>query len=161
MRALALLLALVVAAGCGAAARDSVQRTTEGPTAEDIFAARFVAGYNRPPTFDETTAFRAELEQRTSEYFARHPDIASSPRASQIRFARRVSVGMAKEEVVLLAGEPLAITRDQGAMREAAKGFWPQVQGRAQEMWSYPANWQFYFNGNQLVDLTYVGRAPQ
>jgi hypothetical protein len=142
-------------------ARDDVQRATEGPTAEEIFAARFVAGYNRQPTFDESQAFRADMNRRTADYLARRPDVAASPRSSQLRFARRVSVGMVKEEVVLLAGEPLAVTSDRAVMREAAGGFWPLVQDRAQEMWSYPANWRFFFRGDELVDLTYVGSPPR
>lgn len=153
---------LWAAAGCAAMKTDNVQRTTEGPTAEEIFAARFVAGYNRQPTFDETTTFRVEMEQRITDYFTRRPDVASSPRASQIRFARRVSVGMSRDEVLLLVGEPMSSTRDPAVMREAAGSFWPFVQERAQEMWTYPASWRFYFDGAQLlVDLTYVGRPPQ
>jgi hypothetical protein len=161
VRALAVGLALLAAAGCGAFARDEVQRVTEGPTAEDIFAARFAAGYKRQPTFDETTSFRAEMDQRIADYFARRPDIAATPRASQLRSARRVSVGMVKDEVLLLAGEPMAGTRDTAQMRDAAKDFWPAVQGRAQEMCTYPGTWQFFFNGDQLVDLTYVGPPPR
>ena len=160
-RGLAALLLLWAAAGCALARPGSVQRVTEGPTAEDIFAARFAEGYKRQPTFDESTAFRAEMEQRINDYFARHPDIAASPRASQIRFARRVSVGMSRDEVLVLIGEPVASTRDPRAMREAAGQFWPYIQERAQEMWSYPGSWQLYFDPAQLVDLTYVGQPPQ
>lgn len=159
--ALAVGLALLAAAGCGTFQGGTVQRVTEGPTAEEIFSARFVAGYKRPPTFDETTAFRGEIDQRIADYFARRPDVAGTPRASQLRSTRRVSVGMFKDEVLLLAGEPLADTRDPAVMRDAARDFWPAVQGRAQEMWTYPGAWQFFFNGDQLVDLTYVGSPPR
>jgi hypothetical protein len=161
VRALAIGLALLAAAGCGTFSGQEVQRVTEGPTAEEIFSARFVAGYKRPPTFDETTSFRADMDQRIGDYFARRPDLAATPRASELRSARRVSVGMFKDEVLLLAGEPLADTRDPAAMRAAARDFWPAVQGRAQEMWIYPGNWQFFFSGDQLVDLTYVGPPPR
>jgi hypothetical protein len=159
-RGLLLVVALLSLASC-ATVRDNVQRTTEGPTAEEIFAARFQDGFKRQPTFDETTSFRNEMDERISRYLSRNPDVAASPRASGIRFARRVSVGMSKAEVLLLVGQPTATTQDPVAMRQAAGSFWPAIQPRAVEMWSYPATWQLYFDGSRLVDLTFVGRAPE
>ena len=162
-RRVVLALALGAAtAGCAALLpRDEVQRTTEGPTAEDMLTARFLDGFKRPPTFDEGLAFRAEMEQRIADYLARHPEMAASPRASQLRFARRVSVGMNRSEVVLLVGEPLAATGDRAAMQRAAGPFWLAIGGEVQEMWSYPGGWKLYWNGDRLADLTYVGKPPQ
>lgn len=148
-------------AGCASSPSDTdVQRATQGPTAEEVFAGRFLHGYGRLPTFDESTAFRVELEQRVSDYLARHPEISNAPRASQFTFHRRVEVGMTKEEVVLLAGPPEMVTRDEDVMRQAARQFWPAVRQRAQEMWSYPGDWQFYFDADRLVDLTVFGKPP-
>lgn len=112
------------------------------------------------PTFDESSAFRVELEHRVSDYLTKHPEISTSPRASQFTFHRRVAVGMTKEEVVLLAGPPDDRTTDETRMREAARQFWPAVQQRAREMWVYPGGWQFYFDGDRLVDLTVFGKPP-
>ena len=153
------LVALAILAGC-ATARDDVQRVTEGPTAEEIFAARFQAGFKRQPTFDETTAFRTQMDERTSRYLSRNPEVASSPRASRLRFTRRVSVGMSKAEVLLLMGEPDATTQDVAVMQRAAGSLWPAIHQRAIEMWSYPGSWRLYFDGSRLVDLTVVGQPP-
>lgn len=121
---------------------------------------RFLQGYGRLPTFDESAAFRIELEQRVSDYLTKHPDIGTSPRASQFTFHRRVSVGMTKEEVMLLAGVPYEETEDGAQMQAAARQFWPAVKQRVKEMWIYPGGWQFYFDGDRLVDLTVFGKPP-
>ncbi len=145
-------------AGC--AATEMVQRTTEGPTAAEIWRARFVRGYGRLPTFDESDAWRQQLDEHVAAYLQSHPEVGVSPRVSQFRFHRRVSVGMSKEEVTLLVGAPDGITFDEGTMRAAAQQFWPEVKQRAQEMWRYPGGWQFYFQGDRLVDLTVFGQRP-
>ena len=122
--------------------------------------SRFVKGYGRLPTFDESTAFQVELEQRVSDHLARHPELATSPRASQFTFHRRLAVGMTKEEVGLLAGAPYELTQDGKEMQAAARQFWPDVKLRAKEMWVYPGGWQLYFDGERLVDLTVFGKPP-
>jgi len=161
-RRLALLAALAIVAGCatGQPPKKDVQRATEGPTAEEVFMGRFLNGYRRLPSFDESMTFRSELEQRVSDYLAQHPELSTSPRASHFTFLRRVSVGMSKEEVVLLAGAPFEVTREDAKMQEAAQQFWPAVKDRAEEMWAYAGGWQLYFKGDLLVDLTVVGKPP-
>jgi hypothetical protein len=162
-RRFAILLALLSLTACASAPRSSekdVQRATEGPTAEEVYASRFVKGYGRAPSFDESMAFRVELDQRVSDYLVQHPELSTSARASQFKFHRRVSVGMSKEEVTLLAGAPETVTEDEAQMRDAAKQFWPAVGERAREMWVYPGGWQFFFAGERLVDLTVFGRPP-
>jgi hypothetical protein len=163
VRRLAVLIALVALAGCASSTGPTdkdVQRATEGPTAEEVFMSRFLRGYGRLPTFDESTAFRIELEERVSNYLAAHPDLSTSPRASQFTFHRRIAVGMSKEEVMLLAGAPYEVTGDEARMQAAARQFWPSIKERAKEMWEYPGNWQFYFEGDRLVDLTVFGKPP-
>lgn len=160
---LGVLVALVSLAGCATGSSDKdkdVQRATEGPTADEVFSSRFLEGYGRLPTFDESTAFRVDLEQRVSDYLAKHPELSTSPRASHFTFYRRIAVGMTKEEVALLAGTPSEETRDESHMQTAARQFWPAVKERAKEMWVYPGGWQFYFEGDRLVDLTVAGKPP-
>jgi hypothetical protein len=152
--------ALVLALGACASTADSVQRATEGPTAEEIHRARFVRGYGRVPTFDESVAWRDELDRRVAEYLIRRPEVGTSPRASQFRFQRRVSVGMSQEEVTLLLGAPDGVTTDEAAMRTAAGRFWPEVGTQAKEMWAYPGGWRLYFEAGRLVDLTVLGKPP-
>jgi len=160
-RPLALWLVLVSLTGCATGTSDQdVQRAAEGPTAEEVFLNRFVGGYHRAPTFDESLAFRAELEQRVSDYLSKHPELNTSPRVSHFTFHRRVSVGMSREEVVLLVGAPDETTRGETEMQAAARQFWPAVKRHAGEMWVYPGGWQFYFDTDRLVDLTVVGKPP-
>ena len=74
--------------------------------------ARFVGDYGRLPTFDETLAFRAALDDRVAAYLSRHPDLSTSTRASQFTFHRRAAVGMTRDEVTLLLGAPSVRTDD-------------------------------------------------
>jgi hypothetical protein len=137
-----------------------VQRATVGPSANQVFNARFVRGYARLPTFDETSKFRDDLDRRVGEYLAKNPQLATSPRASQFRFERRVDVGMTKPEVTLLLGTPDMTTTDPVLMRAAAQLFWTEIGKRAKEMWQYPSGWSLYFDGDRLVDLTVAGKPP-
>src|SRR5205814_1245018 len=102
MARLSVLLALLLLTACATTTPTTVpvQRATEGPTADEVWRARFVTGYGRLPTFDETTAWKDQVQERVRAYLGRHPEIATSPRVSQFRFHRRVAVGMTKEEVV-------------------------------------------------------------
>ena len=154
------MVALGLAAGCATLAAPAVQRVTEGPTATEIYNERFVRGYARVPTFEETFAWRDDLDRRVSDYLVKHPEIAVSLRAQQFRVQRRVAVGMTREEVTLLAGRPDAVTTDIAAMEAGAQQFWPQVGERAKEMWVYPAGWRFYFDGDRLADMTVAGKPP-
>jgi hypothetical protein len=122
--------------------------------------ARFVGEYGRLPTFDESSAFRADLDGRVSAFLSGRPELSTSPRASQFTFQRRVAVGMTAEEVELLAGAPDGITAEESKMQAAARQFWPAIRQRAKEMWTYPGGWCLYFDGDRLVDLTVTGRPP-
>jgi hypothetical protein len=152
-------LALALLAGC-ASQKDTVQRATEGPTADEIYLARFLKGYGRGPTFDETAAWREDFDKRVSAYITRQPGMVASPRVSQFRVQRRVAVGMTREEVTVLVGLPDAVVSDEKLMETAARQFWPEVKTHAKEMWTYPAGWQLYFDGDRLADLTVIGRQP-
>jgi hypothetical protein len=158
---LVVLVALVSLSGCATENPDQeVQRATVGPTADEVFMSRFLDGYGRLPTFDESLAFRTELDQRVSDYLAKQPQLSTSLRASQFTFQRRIALGMTKEEVVLLAGVPSDATPDEGRMQAAARQFWPAVKEHATEMWLYPGGWQLYFEADRLVDLTVLGKPP-
>jgi hypothetical protein len=153
--------ALLALAGCTSTLGEvPLQRATVGPSADEIFNARFARGYARLPSFDETNKFRDDLDRRVGEYLAKNPQIATSPRASQFRFERRVDVGMSKPEVTLLLGPPDTTTSDPALMKANAAPFWPEIGRRAQEMWRYPSGWSLYFEGDRLVDLTVKGKYP-
>ena len=150
----------LVLAGCAAGKPPEVQRATEGPTAEEVYTARFIEEYARKPTFDESSSFRAGLDERVSAFLTSRPALATSPRASAFTFHRRAAVGMTREEVGLLLGQPSATTADPGLMQAAAQQFWPAVSRQAREMWTYPGGWQLYFDGDALVDITVAGKPP-
>ncbi|HKZ07067.1 MAG TPA: hypothetical protein VJU81_16505 [Methylomirabilota bacterium] len=153
--------ALLALAGCASTMGEvPLQRATVGPGADEIFTARFARGYARLPSFDETNKFRDDLDRRVGDYLAKNPQIATSPRASQFRFERRVDVGMSKPEVTLLLGPPDLTTDDRAVMQANAGLFWPEIGRRAQEMWRYPSGWSLYFEGDRLVDLTVKGKQP-
>ena len=149
---------LTAGALSGCASVGEVQRATQGPTADDVWVARFVQGYGRLPTFDEEIAWKEGLESRVLAYLSRRPEVATSPRASRFRFQRNVMVGMQKDEVVLLLEQPDTVTSDEAAMRAAAGRFWEPIGRHAKEMWTYPSGWRLYFDGDRLVDLIVADR---
>ncbi len=149
---LAGVLAAVLLGGCGTFTLD--QRALEGPEASRIWKTRFVGGYGRSPSFEETQRFEDQLDQKVRAYLDRHPELVAASRAPNLRFWRRVSVGMTKEEVQLLLDSPDDTTTDPVRMQAAARRFWPEVKKRAKEMWSYPGGWSLFFDGDELVDLT-------
>jgi hypothetical protein len=148
----------VLVAGCATGA-NHVQRTLEGPRADEIWTARFARDYGRAPSTDERRSWRDQLDEHIGEYLRTHPDVGTSPRASQFRFQRQARVGMSEEEVSLLLGAPESRTDDTTVMKTAAGTFWPSVGARAREMWVYPSEWRLYFADGRLVDITVGGRA--
>lgn len=135
------------------------RRTTEGPTAEEIWTARFRGSNNRSPGFEERQSFQDQLDARVREYLARNFQAASSLRVGHLRFWRQVSLGMTKEEVTLLLGAPQEVTGVPARMEGLAGKFWPEVKGRAKEAWMYPVGWTLYFDGDALADITQHHRA--
>jgi hypothetical protein len=131
------------------------QRTTQGPTAEQLWAWRMKSQLGREPSFDERRHFDEELELRIGRYLSAHPDDANSLRVSAFRFDRRVSVGMSRDQVAILLGPPVAETGDAAAMAREARRFWPDIQARARAAWTYPMGWTLYFGEEErVVDIT-------
>jgi hypothetical protein len=153
---LSLLVAATALVACATFGAD-VQRTTQGPTADEVWMARFVHGYGRLPTFDEQVTWKDSFETRILAFLSRRPEVATSTRASQFRFERRVIVGMNRDEVVALLEQ---VTSDVATMRTAAGRFWEPIAARAKEMWSYPPGWRLYFDGDRLADVVVAGRSP-
>jgi hypothetical protein len=157
---MAVLGAVLALAGCATGKATDIQRATEGPTAEEVYTARFAGEYGRAPSFDETLAFRAALDDRVAAYLSRHPDLSTSTRASQFTFHRRVAVGMTRDEVTLLLGAPSTHTDDPARMAASAGQFWPAISESARAMWVYAGGWALYFDGDRLVDITVTGKPP-
>jgi len=146
--------AAVVLAACSMAQPPIDQRTTQGPNSQDFFLARTAIETGREPTFEERRHWDNQIEDRISDYLREHPEVANSVNVSTFRFERRVVVGMSKEQVSILIGEPVAMTEDPAEMEKLARHHWPGVRSRkVTEAWVYPEGWQLYFAGEKLVDI--------
>ncbi len=155
--ALGILVLGVLLSGCAIFTHD--QRTAEGPTAEDVWKARFQLMNDRSPSFDETRNFEEETDARVEEFLRKHPEVANSYRVGNLRLFRQVSVGMTKEEITLLLGTPQDVTTDAARIEVLARHWWPLVKPNAKEAWVYPGGWTLYFDGSTLADMTVYRRA--
>lgn len=147
----------VLLAGCGAFTVDQRYRT--GPTAENLWKARFKVVNGRNPSFTEKQHFKEDMDLRVQEYLRQNPDVANSFRVGNLRLFREVSVGMRKVEITLLLGEPQETTEDPVRMELLARKYWPVVKPHAKEAWIYPSGWTLYFDGDKLSDITRYHRA--
>lgn len=137
------------------------QRTTQGPTADEFWLYKMVLTNGREPNFDERRHWQNEMEDQIARYLREHPEASSSLEVSTFRFYRRATVGMSKEQVLLLLGRPSKTTTESAEMEKLARKYWPEVKDRAKEVWVYPLGWHFYFADDRVVDITqYVPRNP-
>jgi hypothetical protein len=147
--------AVLALAGCASSAGPIEQRTSQGPNAQEFFVNRTILENGREPSFEERRHWDNQIEDKISVYLREHPDVANSYDLSTFRFERRVVVGMSKEQVLILLGEPGLTTTDAAAMEKLARQYWPSVRARkVTEAWSYPAGWHLYFAEEKLADIT-------
>jgi hypothetical protein len=130
------------------------QRTTQGPTAEDLWMYKVVTTNGREPTFDERRHWQDDIDFRVGQYLREHPDAANSLDISTFRFLRRTAVGMTQEQVLILLGPPVARTTDPAEIEKLARKFWPAVKDQAKEAWVYPLGWYIYLADGRVVDIT-------
>jgi hypothetical protein len=149
------LVAVVLACAACASNRPLVeQRTTEGPLAEEVWYYRVGQMNGREPTFDERRRWESELDLAISRYLAKDQVFANSPQLSTFRFLRQASVGMSKEQVVILLGDPDQVTTEPAEMEALARKYWSTIRSHASEAWVYPLGWRLYFSESRLVDIT-------
>jgi hypothetical protein len=149
-----LLAAAVLLAACATLNPPLEQRTSQGPTARQLWTLRSVMANGRQPSLDERRHFEDQLEIRINQYLAQHPEDANSLQVSSFRFDKRAVVGMSKEQILILLGAPDATTADQMAMEKLARRFWPQLKGNVTEAWVYPLGWNIFYAGPRVVDIT-------
>ena len=154
--AAALLLIALTLTGCGLFARAQTveQRTTQGPTAQQMFNLRVLNEAGREPTFEERRRWDEDIENRISAYLREHPEKANALDVSTFRYLRQSAVGQEKEQIMILLGAPLAVSQDQRHMQQLARRYWADIEGNATEVWIYPVGWTLYFAGQRLVDIT-------
>jgi hypothetical protein len=150
----ALLAFVLVTGGCLARRAPVEQRSTQGPTAEQMLNLRVMTESGRRPTFEERRQWDTEVEDKIGAYLRAHPGKASALDVSTFRHLRQVAVGMDKEQVLILLGPPVSVTADQAQMEKIARGYWPDIKGNATEVWVYPLGWNMFFAGQRLVDIT-------
>ena len=151
-RFFALAAVALLLSGCMSAARME-QRTTEGPLAEDFFTLRSVGRTGRSPSFDERRRWDETMHQLIDDYLRRHPEAASSHEILTFRFSRQASVGMDKEQILILLGRPLRAATDPAAMQKEAHRFWDELKDEVSEVWVYPMGWNLFFKDNKVVEI--------
>jgi hypothetical protein len=149
-----LLLCALVVGGCLARRVPVEQRSTQGPTAQQMLNLRVMAESGREPTFEEKRQWDTQIEDKIGAYLRAHPEKANSLDVSSFRFLRQVAVGMDKEQVLILLGAPMSVSGDQAQMEKIARGYWPAIRGNATEVWVYPLGWNMFFAGQRLIDIT-------
>jgi hypothetical protein len=150
----ALVLALLVAAGCSVIRPTIDQRTTQGPTATELWTVRVMQQTGRAPSFEEKRYFEQEMDDRIGRYLSEHQEAANSLTLMSFRALKQVTVGMDKGQVEILLGPPVTTTRDAAQMQNLARQHWPEIRGKADEAWSYPFGWVVYFTKSRVVELT-------
>ena len=130
------------------------QRSTQGPTAETFWTAAVLIQNGRPPTFEEKRHWEDDIDGRIAAYLRTHQEAASSLLLGSFRFHKQVVVGMDREQVRILLGEPVRSSKDPQEMRNVARGYWSAIRGKATEVLVYPLGWAFFFDGDKLIDIT-------
>jgi hypothetical protein len=151
--ALVVVCALMVG-GCFARRQAVEQRSTQGPTSTQMLNLRIMLESGREPTFEEKRQWDGHVEEKISAYLREHPDKASALDVSTFRYLRQVTVGMDKEQVLILLGAPVSVSGDQAQMEKIARGYWTVIKGNATEVWVYPLGWNLFFAGQRLIDIT-------
>jgi hypothetical protein len=148
-------LAVVLASAACASSRPAVeQRTTQGPVAEELWTYRVALANGREPTFEERRHWQSQVDLAITRYLAIDQEAASSPHLSTFRFLRQATVGMSKDQVLILLGAPQRTATEAAEMEKLARKYWPEIQPNATEAWTYPLGWCLYFSDARLVDIT-------
>lgn len=144
----------VALAGCASLPAQE-RRAIEGPTAEEIWAARVVLTTGREPSFDDKQRWDDEMDQKISRYLSRHPELANSVFVTEFKMGRQVRVGMVRDLVTLLLGPPVLFAKDAAEVEKLARGFWPVVkENKPTEAWLYPQGWRLFLDDTRVVDIT-------
>ena len=153
-RYLALVLCALVACGCAMRQQAVEQRSTQGPTSTQMLNLRVLTESGREPTFEERRQWETQVEDKIGAYLRANPEKANALDVSTFRYLRQVTVGMDKEQVLILLGAPAIVSGDQAFMEKIARVFWPAIKGNATEVWVYPLGWNMFFAGPRLIDIT-------
>jgi hypothetical protein len=156
MRRTALFAALlIILAGCALTRSQGVQqRSTQGPTAEQFWTAAILLQSGRAPTFEEKRHWEDDIDARIATYLRTHQQEANALTLAAFRFHKQVVVGMHREQVTILLGEPERTSTDPAEMQNVARVYWPSIRGKATEVLVYPLGWAFFLERDRVVDIT-------
>lgn len=154
-RTLVLAVALLTGVVACAQLTTTEQRVFQGPTAAEVWTAGVVLVTGREPTIDEKHQWEVQIDRRISQYLHQHPEVANSADVQIFQFVRQVTVGMTKEQVVILLGAPVVATKDAAEIEKLARRYWPLIKPKnVTEAWLYPQGWRLYFSESKAVDIT-------
>ena len=111
LRWLGLVAASLVFTSCALVNPPIAQRTTQGPLAEDMWGYRVTVQNGRTPTYEERQRWDFDISRRVDAYLREHSEVANAPDVTAFRFWRQPTVGMTKEQVLLLLDAPVQIGR--------------------------------------------------
>jgi hypothetical protein len=147
-----IMVAALATAGCPTLRRPPLeQRTAQGPTAREMFNFRVMFESGREPTFEEKRLWDNQIEEQISAYLRTHQEKANALDVSQFRYYRQATVGMDKEQILILLGPPVAVSGEQAEIAKIARRYWSQIEGNATEVWVYPNGWNLFFAGPKLI----------
>jgi hypothetical protein len=149
---------LLVVGGCALNKMEKVERTSRGPSAEDLFVRHSYAVNGRAPSFEEKRIWEAETEDRVFKYLRAHPELEQTTRYSDFRFWWQVTKGNTPAEVRVLLEEPPERTIDPARMAALAAKQWSALEGKATEAWVYPSSWVIFFDDTSVIEM--VRRVP-
>ena len=130
-----------------------LERTTQGPIAEEFFITQSFAVNGREPNFDEKRVWQDQMDEKVFKYLREHPELENTTRYSEFRFWRQVTIGSTPDEVKVLLDEPRERTIDPALMASLGEQHWQAVRTKAKEAWVYPLGWVLYFDDKGVVDL--------
>ena len=148
-----LIVGLLVVLLSGCATLGLEKRVTLGPTAEEIWKTRIRMQNGRDPSFDERGLWYDQMDRRISRFLNEHPEIANSYEIMGFRSTKQVAVGMTTEQVTVLLGGPDARVTNAAEMEKLARRFWPEIKGKAKEVWLYPDGWRIFIADGRVIDL--------
>jgi hypothetical protein len=152
-RSVGLAAAALVAAACSSLTDTTLERTTRGPNAEEMFIQQSFASNGRAPSFDEKRVWQDQMDEKVFKYLREHPELENTSRYSEFRFWRQVTTGSTPGEVKVLLGEPRERTIDSALMASLGEQHWQAVRTTAKEAWVYPLGWVVFFDDKGVVDL--------
>jgi hypothetical protein len=148
-RVVIILLLLVIPLLCAC----YLKRTDGGPSAVGYWSWKYRALHKIPPSDQQKAEYRQQLRAEIEKYADAHPELTDIHKYHLL--ALIAWRGMTKAEVLLLLKDSGRVVRDRNELARLAGKFWPELQSRADEAWSYHDYDEsiLFFEGDTLIDI--------